>query len=935
MIGTDGVEQQHTLWPVPDHDWVKFNATSGVTYQITPIPVGADASLKVELYSACDRPATATSDASFEFSAPADGLYFLHVQHRLATYGPDTAYRLKISALDACSGHYEPNNLCALAGDIGLNAPAQVHNFCRANDVDWARFPVNAGVTYVVSVTNVGASADAILSLYQDCDTFSGGGTGQVIPFTAATSGYMYLKAANLNPAVFGSNTDYLMHVTELSACVPDAFEPDDTPALASTLTINGAVQAHTHCPAADTDYARFQAATGVTYTLETTNLGSQADTVLCLYDPTGTTQIMCDESGAGLGARLHWQAPASGSYLLRVQHANPGIAGADTHYDLSVSTDTCAEDAFEPDNLQSQAVSINIGSPSTPHTICPAGDADWLSFTAPVGSYVIDTVDLGPEADTVLELHDAAGGLLAINDDYGPGTASRITYTVNQAGSYYLKVYHHNPGASGPDTRYTVRVIAGAPPTPTPTPGPTPTATPSPTPPPSEIQTLIVVNRSRLATMYDEASAATLITKLTQLAAHTQVKGDLVQLENNATVNTAYTAWTADSANVEKANQVAATIRAVIMTYVEQHPSVRYVVLVGDDRALPFRRVADRTPNSSYLEGSYPYVDNQDPTGAALRANYFLTDDYYVDRDPTIFAGRELYIPDLAIGRLVETPAEIDAFIDAFLASPQVSADHVLVTAWDVLQNVGATICQAWQADLGSSNVNCSLIGAFWSLADFRALHLNSIPPYKVQSINGHARHYLERIPGPLSISGEDIVTATSNLAGGVIYTPGCHAGLNVPPSNSHPLDLAQAYASKQANYIANTGYGWAYPGVIGLSDKLMSLYTTELRQSDVVTVGLALRNAKQQYYQQAGKFDGYDEKVMEELVFYGLPMYQLHTGAAFDEPNPFPSVAPTPLVLPLPDFGDIYTATAGLSLLSSLDTNDALSRTVTATGD
>ena len=46
-------------------------------------------------------------------------------------------------------------------------------------------------------------------------------------------------------------------------------------------------------------------------------------------------------------------------------------------------------------------------------------------------------------------------------------------------------------------------------------------------------------------------------------------------------------------------------------------------------------------------------------PTQAALEQGYILTDDFYADsHDPLRWRGRELYAPDLAIGRLVETPA-------------------------------------------------------------------------------------------------------------------------------------------------------------------------------------------------------------------------------------------------------------------------------------
>lgn len=62
-------------------------------------------------------------------------------------------------------------------------------------------------------------------------------------------------------------------------------------------------------------------------------------------------------------------------------------------------------------------------------------------------------------------------------------------------------------------------------------------------------------------------------------------------------------------------------------MTYLQQHGGVEYIVLIGDDRALPFRRIVDNTPRNDYLERHYLLVNDSHPTGSALRNNHYLTD--------------------------------------------------------------------------------------------------------------------------------------------------------------------------------------------------------------------------------------------------------------------------------------------------------------------
>ncbi len=937
-IPTDGTEQQHNLCTAPDKDWVKFEATGGVSYRVRAIADGADADLVAELHATCSSPPSFGGGAEFTFTAPADGTYYVKVEHVLADYGPDTAYRLSVTAQNTCHGYHEPNNACAAASDIIVNEAAQTQSFCQQGDADWAAFLAVAGSTYVISATNVGPDADVQLGLYLACSDPPSFGGGQRIQYEAQTSGSVYVKAENLDPGVFGAGTDYKLKVVCTNACAPDDYEEDDTAAMAKALTVGGEVQTHNVCPAGDVDWARFVATAGVTYSMETFNLGAAADTRLCLYDASGVTQLACDDDGGpGSGSRIAWQAPAGGTYALQMTDYDSGVAGPDTYYDLHVFEGECASDAWEPDDMQDAARPIAADGSTQAHSTCPAGDVDWVSFNAGVGSYVIETTDLGPEADTFIELYDASGHQLAFNDDYGSGTDSRIHYTFSSGGTYYVRMRQYDPTKLGIGTEYSMRISAGSPPPPTPTPTPPPTVTPSPTPPPSDVRTIILVNRARVAAIYGEAAAGQLMGKLDALAVHDDVDGEVIRLDNNATVSAVYAAWTSDLTDVDNGNHVAAAIRGVIMTYLQQHDSVEHIVLVGDDRLLPFRRVPDNTPRSDYLERDYASVDNDHSTGAALRANYFLSDDYYADREPTSFQGRELYIPDLAVGRLIETPDEIGAIIDAFLADADLALGKVLVTGYDFVQDTASGNCTDWQADLGADNVDCTLIGDGWALGEFQARQLNADPPFKVHSINGHANHHQEGAPSwGQHIDAGDIAAASSDLERGLIYTLGCHSGLNVPPDNDvGPLDLAQAFAQKKANYVANTGYGWGLRGGVGLSEKLMRLYTSELAQGESASMGQALATAKRRYYQEDQSFNGYDEKILEESTFYGLPMYNLSTGSALGPTDdPFPSVD---VMSGLPGaFGDdaVVSGTVNIQLLGALGPGDIMSETVTSDG-
>lgn len=937
LISTDGATQLHNLNTAPDQDWVKFEGLSGVTYRIQGNPIGPDADLAVEIHNACDSQPTFGGGTEFDYTVPADGTYYLKFEHVQVIYGPNNAYQIKVTAQNAaCSGSSEPNNQCAAAADIAANGSAQQHTLCQPNDVDWTRFTTAAGATYLISATNIGPNANVELGLYPTCDSSGSFGTSQQIQFTAATTGTVYVKAQNADPALAGPDTEYRLQVTQLANdCQPDPYEEDDIVGNARLLTTNSVTQTHNTCPAGDQDWYQFQAIAGVSYTLETLNLGLKADTVMCLYDQAGISQLQCDDdSGAGHGSRLFWIAPSNGAYKLRVVDWDSSVAGPDTRYDIRVFAGQCLPDTLEQDNSRNTAHPINASGALQSHNVCPNADEDWAAFSANSTAYVIETTDLGPEADTVLELYDSNGVRLAENDDYSASAASRIFYTVTTPGQYFVRVQHYSPNRMGAGTDYSLRVQAGTPAPPTPTPTPQPTITPTPPPQMSGVKTMILVNRERIATQYGEAAATQLLSKLSTLAAHPQVKGEVIRLDQNTTVSNTYTAWTTDLTNVTKANQVAAAIRGLVLAYWQEHVGVKYIVLVGADQVIPFRRIVDNTPRNDYLEDDYLLVNATHPTGAALRNNYYLTDDYYADREPTAFSGREVYLPDLAIGRLIETPDEVGAVIDAFLTGPYtLTVSNTLVTGYDFFQDSASAMCSTWQSDLGpAGNVDCSLIGDNWLLNDYRAKQLTANPPFTLQAINGHANHYQEGAPGfGGSINATDIASATANLARGLLYTIGCHSGLNVPPANSTgPLDLAQAFSRKQMNYVGNTGYGWGVRGGIGLSERLMQIYTDELRRGVSASMGEALAAAKRRYFQEEQQLDGYDEKVLEESVFYGLPMYLVQTGDQGATGDEFPSVEGISVPAPLGDESGPFD----IQLIGSLSASDVMSETVTTEG-
>jgi hypothetical protein len=205
--------------------------------------------------------------------------------------------------------------------------------------------------------------------------------------------------------------------------------------------------------------------------------------------------------------------------------------------------------------------------------------------------------------------------------------------------------------------------------------------------------------------------------------------------------------------------------------------------------------------------------------------------------------------------------------------------------------QNSGTSGLTAptWPTSLVSTALDNGItwksIVAPWNANDVLTNALQSANPPSIVSIDGHYNHYeLESASGDLANTAQ----ASGNIAARILFTMGCHGGLNVAdtlPGGSATgkyLDWPELYAQKQAAmYIANTGYGYGDSASVALSERLLSLFAKNLH-SDSGSVGEEWVNALQQYFATAGAYDVYDEKVTEETTFYGLPFWHFSTAGS-----------------------------------------------------
>jgi uncharacterized repeat protein (TIGR01451 family) len=429
----------------------------------------------------------------------------------------------------------------------------------------------------------------------------------------------------------------------------------------------------------------------------------------------------------------------------------------------------------------------------------------------------------------------------------------------------------------------------------------------------PNDVNTLFIVNQERLGEMYGPAEATDVMAALNTLAGRADlgVIGAVIPVEAYPEVAAAYAAWDqVNPCSPYLANDVVTAIASRINQIRTAHAGVQFVVIVGSDEIVPMARVPDLTQisNESDYAADLAFTGSNALSASVATAN-ILTDDVYGDSDPVPWLDRELYVPEIAVGRLVETPEEIVTAIDKFMdrdVNGLLDPHTALTTGYDFLADGAEAVGDALDARPGAVPAT-RLISENWTLAQLIGLYLQADPPPDIASINAHYDH-CRALPAAGNTANDDSDLFTTQqldaispgLPGRTIFSMGCHSGLNVSDvlitgPDERLLDWPQAYAEQGALYAGNTGYGYGDTETVALSEQLMALFAQRLDGS--MAVGQALTYAKQEYFGSLGVYGVYDEKVLVEATFYGLPMYRLQSAASPPSSPPSPELTEDPV--------------------------------------
>ncbi len=551
----------------------------------------------------------------------------------------------------------------------------------------------------------------------------------------------------------------------------------------------------------------------------------------------------------------------------------SPDAFSPDAFSPDAFSPDAFSPDAFSPDAFSPDAFSPDAFSPDafSPDAFSPdAFSPDAFSPDA-----------FSPDAFSSAQTRS----LIAVSAFNGTVSEGILVNTWDNSGDFYVRVRGRNGAFSLANPFHlSVTLLTGE-----------CSSITSDLPPSSltgaagNFHTLILTNPDRMPG--SPADINTMDQQLTALAARPEVAGKVLDVSTDARVAAAYQQADAHPACPYAENLVAQAIKGIVDQYRAINP-LEYVVIVGNDGTIPFFRYPDQALLASEKNYVPPVLDNT-PSQASLKLGYVLGQDEYGSSQEISSKESNFPIPDLAVGRLVETASEVTGMLNAYLrtqAGVLPPPSSLLVTGYDFLADAALAVQNELQTGAGlqadtliqprqlsptdpsawtADQLRSSLLGKRHDLI-FLAGHFSANTAL--------AADYTTRL------FSTDVVSSTIDLTNAIIFSAGCHSGYNIVDNAAVPRvtlqpDWAEAFASKQATLIAGTGYQYGDTDFIKYSEKIYLNFSKQLLAgSGPVPIGKALVAAKQAYLAETPVMRGIDEKSVLKSTLYGLPMLSVN---------------------------------------------------------
>jgi hypothetical protein len=294
-------------------DYYTFVASGGVCYEI--YTTNLDPNVATRISVANDRDVTLATSASggteqgealMRWTPEIGGRYWVRVTSIGSSVG---MYHLAIAI---ASDAYEPDDTIADASHSSTYSGTwSERTFHALDDIDHTAFTGYAGFTYTVSTVSLGNDGNAASQIDVRVLDASGGelaaitpGGESVVTATIVTDGTYYVRTAPVNEGALGAYTVSVIVVS-------DSYEPDDSIAQASAITVNGASQ-HRSIGPNDEDYVAFAVEDSLQYSISATELSLGIELEISVHHVSGAQLgVLVDEGNADQHL-WRWTSPAN-----------------------------------------------------------------------------------------------------------------------------------------------------------------------------------------------------------------------------------------------------------------------------------------------------------------------------------------------------------------------------------------------------------------------------------------------------------------------------------------------------------------------------------------------------------------------------------------------------------------------------------------------
>ena len=343
-----------------------------------------------------------------------------------------------------------PGTSAANAGiiHVGTKVDAAIDS---GGEFDYFKFNAVAGGEYAIQ-THLDTLTDSFLFLY-DTDGVSVLATNDDYQGAKSRIEFKAENTATYYFAVAGYN-DYFTGTYSVEVVKTD--DHGDHAISATPVSVGSTVDGNIEKPE-DDDYFAFVATAGTTYTFET-SLGTLPDSVLRLWDTSGDVELASnDDAGGSPASRITWTAAETGTHFLQVYGYGHGYQGT---YTLSLAVGATSGGGTGGGDsgggsgggsgdsggsgsgavVPADAIVISLNS-TVDGNIDNHSDIDWYRIELEQGGEYRFSTTLNSLQDSLLYLYGSdRATLIDSNDDFG-GPQSRIDFTPQTTGTYYIGV--------------------------------------------------------------------------------------------------------------------------------------------------------------------------------------------------------------------------------------------------------------------------------------------------------------------------------------------------------------------------------------------------------------------------------------------------------------------------------------------------------------